>query len=245
VANACRAACLYHSLGYMDILVCHSQDCTLDPNDVPWARVVVVEGMDGCWLQAALLSHPTILFHTDHVVPSATTIRKLYTHWQEAPHCLHSLGGSRWVGGGFQPIERGALTTPCEVVDPQCLMLRRDALPTYLRMISDLQAYHTLGRRQFHEVSLSWALPPPHHAHPRLCKSLECRGAAEDMPKEGLEHAVVEDLIFDAWMHQCQQWAATHHTGQAQKQKSMLSSSTSPTLRWKAANSSPDPRKYA
>ena len=197
---ACRAACQYHSLGYQDIVVCAS-DFAFPEHDIPWARVVHADGMDGCLLQALATSQPTILLHDDSVVPSAVTLRKLHQLWTAAPQCLHSLSGLRWSRGKFEPLDTGAVTVPCDIIDMSCAMLSRDAIAAYLRLIGDLYPYHALTKRQHPEVALSFAARGPHQAHPKLHTTLEC-----DVPDEPASLTPQADLIYDAWVQQCAQW---------------------------------------
>ena len=41
-------------------------------------------------------SQEAVLLHHDTVVPSATTVRKLYRAWSKAPEHIHALSGLRW-----------------------------------------------------------------------------------------------------------------------------------------------------
>ena len=205
--NACRSACQYHSLGYTDIRVCHTG--TFPAKDVPWAKVISVDNMDDCMLHAALSAHPSVLVHQDSVVPSAATLHKLHQHWLRAPHCIHSLTGSCWKDGFFEPIDVTQTTTACDIIDISCFILTRKALARYFQLIIQERSYHAMTRSQFSEVALSWSLPPPHQAHPRLCSTLECSAHApkETTPPPCFHMPELEEVIYDAWVRACRRQA--------------------------------------
>ena len=207
---ACRAACQYHSLGYTDIRVCHT-GASFPAKDVPWARVASVDNMDGCLLHAALSAHPAVLVHQDCTVPSPATLHKLHQHWTRAPHCIHSLMGSCWKDGYFETIDVTQHTTTCDIIDPSCFILTRSALARYFDLIIQARSYHAMTRSQFSDVALSWSLPPPHQAHPRLCATLECsapppKAAAAAAQQHPCFHMPeLEEVIYDAWVRVCSQ----------------------------------------
>ena len=200
--GACRAACQYHSLGYTDVTVCYT-GASFPSRDVPWAKVYAVDNMDGCLLHAALSAHPAVLIHTDHIVPSPATLQKLHQHWTRAPHCIHSLLGSCWKDGCFEPIDVTQATVACEIIDPSCFILNRTSLSRYFELIIHARSYHAMTRSQFVDVALSWTLPPPHQAHPRLCATLECNAPAKAPPHQHFHMPELEETIYDAWLRVC------------------------------------------
>ena len=212
VPYACRAACQYHSLGYRDITVCHAAGHAFPVDDVPWVRAVPVPSADAALLQAAGAPHPAVLFHYDNMVPSQATVDKLHACWARAPRCLHSLLGTVWADGHAYPIDTTKTTVPCTVIEPHCFMVARRRLRHYFALLTELHQYHALTRGQFPEVGLSWALGPPHQAHPRLCSTLEHNGLreSEGVPDSAFQLPEVEDVVYDTWMRAC---AAYHQAG--------------------------------
>ena len=211
---ACRSACQYHSLGYRDITVCH-QGKTFPHKDVPWARTLPIHAVDTALLHMATAAHPAALFHYDTIVPSAATVQGLYRHWERAPHCLHSLLGTQWRDGHFSTIDMNRETAPCTIIEPQCFMVARRKLGAYFSLLTELHTYHAMTRAQFPEVGLSWAVAPPHQAHPRLRNTLEYDGTT--LPKgEGdssgaFQSVEIEDIVYDAWVRACAHYHNTIH----------------------------------
>ena len=208
---ACRASCQYHSLGYRDITICHAHAHAFPSDDVPWTRVVSVQSIDAALLQAATVSQPAVLFHYDTIVPSQATVDKLHAHWERAPHCLHSLLGTLWKDGRASAIDTTKPSVPCTVIEPDCFMVARRRLRHYFTLITELHQYHAMTRGQFSEVGLSWAVPPPHQAHPRLCSTLEHNGtpqaqAAREQGGGAFHGSEIEDIVYDTWMHACTQY---------------------------------------
>ena len=175
---ACRAACQYHSLGYRDITICH-QSKAFPAKDVPWARACPIHAVDAALLHMVTAAQPALLFHYDTIVPSAATLKGLYAHWERAPHCLHSLLGTLWKDNQCSVVDTARDTTPCTIIEPHCFILTRTLLTRYFALIADLPAYHAMTRGQFFEVGLSWAVAPPHQAHPLLRNTLEYDGIAQ------------------------------------------------------------------
>ena len=198
---ATRAACQYHTLGYTDVTVCSLRHRPSLKKDLPWARCVQVDTVDGALLQAMLGSQEAVLLHQDTVVPSATTIHKLHRAWSKQPASIHALSGLRWTQGQFRP----AVESRAELVDLTCCMLQREGLVRYFQLLSDLRTYHHLGHQQFPEVGLSFALAPPHFIHVKLLSSLECQLKQTRVPT--LE-AGLEDVVYDTWVQQCAAWSS-------------------------------------
>ena len=96
-------------------------------------------------------------------------------------------------------------TTPCTVIEPHCFMVARRRLRHYFTLLTELHQYHAMTRGQFPEVGLSWALSPPHQAHPRLCSTLEHNGLREDIAggENTFQISDIEDVVYDTWMHAC------------------------------------------
>ena len=174
--------------------------------DLPWARCVTIDTLDGALLQGMLGSQDAVLLHRDTVVPSATTIRKLYRSWCKKPQSIHALSGMRWTHGQFRP----AVEQRSELVDWTCCMLQRRGLARYFRLISDLCTYHQLGQQQFPEVALSFCFDAPHYIYTRLQESLECH-VKED--QESTFAAGLEEVIYDTWVQQCSAWATANPLG--------------------------------
>ena len=200
---AARAACQYHSLGYTDVTVCSLKHRPSLAKELPWARCLHVDALDGALLQAMLGSQEAVLLHHDTVVPSATTVRKLHRAWSKAPEHIHALSGLRWQQGQFQP----ATEARAELVDLICCLLPRKELWRYFRLLSDLRIYHQLGQQQFPEVGLSFALPQPHYVHAKLQASLECH-LPPHRTASSLDESGLEDTVYDAWVQQCADWSA-------------------------------------
>lgn len=198
---ATRAACQYHSLGYTEITVCLLKHRPTLAKELPWARCVHVESLDGALLQAMLGSQDAVLLHQDTVVPSATTIRKLHRAWSKAPEHIHALSGLRWSHGRFQP----AVEARAELADLTCCLLARAGLPRYFQLLADLRTYHQLGQQQFPEVGLSFAFAQPHYIHAKLTSSLECH--LKQAPRSAIDESGLEDVVYDAWVQQCASWA--------------------------------------
>ena len=165
-----------------------------------------VPSVDAALLQAAGAPHPAVLFHHDNMVPSPATVDKLHACWASAPRCLHSLLGTVWKDGRSYPIDTTKPTVPCTIIEPHCFMVARRRLRHYFALITDLHQYHAMTRGQFPEVGLSWALGPPHQAHPRLCSTLEHNGLADtrhEPSPSAFQISEVEDIVYDTWMHAC------------------------------------------